>query len=444
MLEERSERSVIAICGVALTGFLHGACDSSSADRGDAIAVGAVLPFSGPLATTGGNLERALILAVEDVNAAGGIGGRPFVLEVGDSNSGSERGLQRLLSLLYEKDVHYLIGPEENNLATEIVRDIKGLDRLNLLPSYTAPSISDSGQAGAWVIMAPSAQIMGCALATKAFNDGVRTTSVVATRDTYHLEFASIFSSVFADLGGVSLPTVTVAEGLSSYSAAVAYTQKYHADASALLAYPKTAASIVLESEFDEQSRWYLSPLLRDDAFLWNVPGDQLENSRGATPSLSDNGECNGAGGDDDANDERSNLGCEQVNAERFRQHFAARWHGERPLQSAHYYYDSVILLALGLQSRLADGDEMPSPRDLQRAMVAAANPDGERVSWEDAKGAIALAGSPSILNYVGAAGAYEFDRNGRNIRAIVSTWSIQEDHFVDQESVRCQALNPD
>src|SRR4029079_16996799 len=108
------------------------------------------------------------LLAVEDLNKAGGLAGKSFAIASRDSNSGSERGLNQLLQLLYTDPVAYLVGPEENDLAQKIVPDIKGLDVFNMLPGYAAPSVARSSPSGAWMRLAPSPLVTGCALAKRA------------------------------------------------------------------------------------------------------------------------------------------------------------------------------------------------------------------------------------------------------------------------------------
>src|SRR3954462_4925815 len=102
--------SAIAACAL-----LSGACGPADTEDQDGIPVGVLLPFTGTEAALGRNLEQALLLAVKDVNDAGGVGGQKLRLVTRDSNSGSKRGLDQLLQLLYADKVHYLIGPEETD-----------------------------------------------------------------------------------------------------------------------------------------------------------------------------------------------------------------------------------------------------------------------------------------------------------------------------------------
>lgn len=402
----------------------------------DAIRIGAVLPFSGPLASTGIHLERALMLAVEDVNRAGGISGRPLHLEVKDSNSGSDRGLADARQLLEE--VSYFVGPEEDHMALDLVGDVKRLDRLNLQPAFTSPTITESGSKGAWLRLVPSALAMGCALATKAIDDGIASTRTIAARDDYHLELATVFSSTFSNLDGRAYPTVTVASDESSYKKAIAQVSKFDADATLMLAYPATAATIIKEMSRTEDIRWYLSPLLRDDALLANVPEGILENSVGVSPSLASDSECEalGVGG---MGGTSTSFDCDAHAADRFAAYYSERWDVEDTLAAAHFYYDAIILLALALEQAAADGLTAPRPQEVLPYLTGLS--DGEdRVAWDSLGEALELAREGDSIHYVGAAGEYTFNRRGHNLRAIVDTWVVDGEHrFRERESVVCR-----
>lgn len=434
-------RIPMTVSRLALVSVLIAGCVASSGPPEDAIVIGAALPFSGPLASTGQNLERAITLAVEDANAAGGVHGRPLYIEMRDSNSGSARGLDEILGLLYEDDVRYLIGPEENQLASELVRDIKGLDRLQLLPSFAAPGLKDPGTQGAWLLLAPPASLVGCVLATMAYLNGARTANAVAARDAYHTEVAIFFTSTFSALGGLALPTVTVAEGLPSYRRAVLQTQEYATDVSVLLAYPETAASLVSESAEGADIQWMLSPLLHDEAFLWNVPGRLLEGAEGVSPSLNLAEECELSG-----TPMTSRVPCRIGGARAFSDHFAVRWGGDRPLPAAHFYYDAVILLALALEYASAQGIEDPTPQELRGFIIelSAANSD-DIVEWSSLEPALARMSRVDlgVPEYHGAAGEYDFDRYGRNVRRFTSVYSVWNGAFLQGQGVACPVNIP-
>jgi len=403
----------------------------------DAILIGAVLPFSGPFASTGIHLERALMLAVEDVNRAGGVSGRQLHLEVKDSNSGSDRGLAEARALLERVD--YFVGPEEDHLALDLVGDVKRLDRLNLQAAFTSPTVTESGSKGAWLRLTPSAVTMGCAMATKAIDDGITSARTIAARDDYHLELASIFSATFGNLDGRAYPVVTVKSGESSYKKAIAQVSKYDADATLMLAYPGTAATIIKEMSRTQDVRWYLSPLLRDDALLANVPEGVLTDSVGLSPTFASNSECEETAGGGGLGGESGHFDCEPSAADRFDRHYAERWDVDDTLPAAHFYYDAVVLLALALEEANAAGNSDPRPQELLPYLTELS--DGiEQVAWDSLDEGLELAKDGVDIHYLGAAGEYSFNRRGHNLRALVDTWVVDGKHrFVDRDSVVCR-----
>lgn len=397
--------------------------------------MGAILPFTGKEAAIGRNLEQALLLAVRDVNEAGGINGQPLRLVTRDSNSGSERGLDQLLQLLYTDQVAYLIGPEETDLAKEVVPDIKGLNVLQLLPGYAAPSIEHPGSRGGWIRLAPSTDAFACAMGKQAIRDGATTVNALVTADDYSPALASDFTSRFGSLGGKSLPSVTALVGAPSYARQVDQVLHYGADLTLLMAPPESAATITTEWTIGgRRGAWYLSPLLRADAFLENIPFGTLNGAHGLSPSSSLAREC--------AVSETEQLNCSHSNARAFSDHFAEQWQGDRPFAAAAYYYDALVLLALGLSKGVSAEGALPGTRALHANIRALGRADATPVRWNELQGLLAEVRSSSGLHYVGAAAEYEFDVYGAAKHSVFDTWAIENDGFVDTGTVKaiCQS----
>lgn len=167
----------------------------------DSMSIGAILPFAGREAALGYNIEQALILAIEDVNRAGGIDGTPLRLVIRDSNSGSDRRMNELLTLLFEDHIKYLVGPEEDQLVTDIVRDVKALDVLNVLAGFAAPGVKRSTPTGAWLRLAPSAYATACAFSGHAaLIDEVNSANALTTGEDFDALLSSVFTSQSANL----------------------------------------------------------------------------------------------------------------------------------------------------------------------------------------------------------------------------------------------------
>ncbi|WP_242515613.1 ABC transporter substrate-binding protein [Sorangium cellulosum] len=424
---------------MGLASLLSASCSPTAPDRPEnAVVVGALLPFSGSESAIGRNLEQAMLLAVEDLNAAGGLDGRPFDLLSRDSHSSSERGLGQLLELLYTDRVDYLIGPEENDLAREIVPDVKGRNVFHMMPGYAAPSVARSEVSGGWMRLAASPLAVGCALAKHALREDVDAVNSIAARDDYNTSVSSEFTSHFALIGGRVLPSVTIRSGEQTYLSKIESALAPQVGSTLLAAYPATASTLITEWTISgHRGTWLLGPALRTEVFLANIPAGSLDGYIGVSPTLSLRSECRVV------DEEEDTVDCATGNAAAFIRHFADHWNGETPFPAAHFYYDGVVLIAMGITYAQATGVTIPpSGRELQNILRELNGPDHEVASWRDLETAMAKLRAGIPVRYAGAAAEYEFDEFGANKHRYMNRWTIDGDTFVDLTpiSVTCES----
>ncbi|XXY45923.1 ABC transporter substrate-binding protein [Sorangium sp. So ce269] len=394
----------------------------------NAIVLGALLPFSGNESAIGRNLEQAMLLAVQDLNAAGGLNGRPFHLRSRDSHSSLERGVEELLELLDTEQIRYLIGPEENALAREIALEVKAFDLFHMLPGYAAPTVARSEAMGGWMRLAPSSFDVGCTLARLAFDEGIDTVNTLAARDDYNTTVSSEFTTHFAALGGRSLPSVTFMSGQQTYASKIESAFGANAGRTLLASYPTTGSTIVTEwAVSGRPGTWFLGPALRTEVLLANIPTGSLDGYVGVSASLSLRSECR------TMVDGQRVVDCTTGNAAAFAGHFSSSWDGEAPLPAAHFYYDGVVLIAMGLAYAQAKSGEVPtSGHELHEIIRELNDPAHEAASWRDLPAAMTKLRAGIPLRYVGAAAEYEFDDYGANRHHFMQLWTVDGDALVD------------
>jgi ABC-type branched-subunit amino acid transport system substrate-binding protein len=423
------------LLGMILTLAVAGCAQQKASADSEASPIGVALPFTGDSASIGQNLERALQLAIEDVNRASSKDARKLRLEIRDSNSGSQRGLDALLDLLYQEQVEYLIGPEENQLATEIVPDIKGLGVLNVFPGYASPPVQRVGfHDGAWLRLPPTTVAFGCGIAQLARSLKTSTANIVVTQDDFNQAVSSDFASEFVFDGGRLLPSFTVKDGESSYVKTAMKAASAGADRTLLFAEPKTASRMVTESAVaGRQQGWLLGPMLNTPGFLGNVPSGVLKGSWGVSPTLSLSSEC------EQVEDEYGGpVKCSHENADAFADHFASRWDGERPFPAAHFYYDAVVLLAMGLEYARGKGFSSPTASELQSFIVKLSQAS-ERGAWNDLEASFSKLSQGVAVTYVGAAAIYEFDQYGAATHVLFDSWTIDHFNYESGDTLRSQ-----
>jgi neutral amino acid transport system substrate-binding protein len=403
----------------------------------NAIRFGTVLPFTGKNSTVGQNIEQAMMLAVEDVNRAGGVNGREIRLLVGDSNSGSERGLNSLVRLLYEDEVSYVIGPEENELANEIVPDIKALDIINVLAGYSAPDVERVTRSGAWLRLTPAPLPLGCSYSELAKRQGVGSANAIVAQDDFYQDVASEFVSEFADVGGKVRPSLMVDPNSKSAAELSSRALTAGAERTVLLVDPIMASSIVTEWALGEQEgSLLLGPTLRTPGFLHNVPPRALDKVHGLSPTLSLTSEC-----EEKLRGYQGPVECGNENATAFSRHFVERWDGEAPFPAANFYYDAVVLLAMGLNYAEGMGQPNPTPSELHELILEMSGQPDRIESWEHLDDAFATLKQGTAVAYRGAAAEYAFDEYGAAQHLVFDMWQVDGFDYVDEGKLqtRCQ-----
>ncbi|WFU29829.1 substrate-binding protein [Bradyrhizobium brasilense] len=94
----------LLVCGAVLQ-------PSRAAESGEPIRVGAVLPFSGGVELYGQQAKLGLDLAARDINAAGGILGRPVEIIFADDKTRPEAAADAMRSLVDKDGVLAVVGP---------------------------------------------------------------------------------------------------------------------------------------------------------------------------------------------------------------------------------------------------------------------------------------------------------------------------------------------
>lgn len=106
----RQYRVYLIILLVLAVGVL-GSAPAPAALEGKTVKLGAVLPLTGRGAPTGQGNKLGMDIAVEEINAAGGIGGKPIEIVLYDSAGKNEEGAAATRRLITGDNVLAIIGP---------------------------------------------------------------------------------------------------------------------------------------------------------------------------------------------------------------------------------------------------------------------------------------------------------------------------------------------
>lgn len=173
---------------------------TSSPATGEPIVIGSLLPLSGEGATYGLPAQRVLQIAANDINNAGGIGGRPIKLEFDDGACDSDPANKATNNLVSVKKVKVIIGgfcSSETLAAAPIVEQNKVV---LLSPASSSPKITTAGD---FVFRNyPSDNAQGEALADYAAKKGWKKVGLLVEEQPYTEGIADTFTAAFKKAGG--------------------------------------------------------------------------------------------------------------------------------------------------------------------------------------------------------------------------------------------------
>lgn len=154
-------------------------------NRDGELRLGALLPLEGERATMGVSMVSGVEMAVRDINAAGGVGGRPVVVVGADEGDGGEAATVALDSLLVGERVDAVIGPATSRAALAVRDQLRRAEAPSCSPAATAAALTEDVD-GAWFARTIGSDVLeGIAVGQVIADAGRRSVAVLAPDDDY-------------------------------------------------------------------------------------------------------------------------------------------------------------------------------------------------------------------------------------------------------------------
>ncbi|HSB54254.1 MAG TPA: ABC transporter substrate-binding protein [Gemmatimonadales bacterium] len=185
--------SILSGAGCALLLFAAGCADTSEPVR---LGVALSLQEEGIKPS-----RYAAELAASEINAAGGVGGRPVELVFRDDFGNSDSAVA-VANALYDSDVSAVVGPAYSSMTLASAPVYNGGRRplVQLSPSASSPLVSTAGDFTFRIC--PSDLAYGAALAGFAVDHGFLRAAVIYVNDAYGRGVRQTFAAEYSRLGG--------------------------------------------------------------------------------------------------------------------------------------------------------------------------------------------------------------------------------------------------
>ncbi|AEQ50164.1 extracellular ligand-binding receptor [Pelagibacterium halotolerans B2] len=210
------------------------------------ISIGAVVPLSGASATTGEDQRRGITLAVEEINAQGGVLGQPFSVIIEDSGGRPQSAIDAATKLVTVDEVPIVIGEYSsgNTLPMGDYLVQQGVPHIN--PASTSGQVRDIGETSYSVVGLDN--VSTAFAAQDVLDQGWERVAVIAVNNAFGQGVAEEFGKHFTELGGEVTTSILYNQGQSTYRRELQQLAAGEPDAIVYTAYGTEAALINQEA----------------------------------------------------------------------------------------------------------------------------------------------------------------------------------------------------
>ena len=141
-MKKMAKCSVLSAMALAVCGFAFSGCSKKS---NDTVKIGGIFPLSGSVAVYGVECKNGIDLAIEEINAAGGISGKQIVLVSEDDEGNPDKTVNAFKKLTTKDGVKIIIGSLTSGCTQAITTLSQASKVVQIAPAATAPAITDAG-----------------------------------------------------------------------------------------------------------------------------------------------------------------------------------------------------------------------------------------------------------------------------------------------------------
>ena len=282
-------KKILSLCFVVFCSMAGTAVFAAGGRASDTIMLGYLGPLSGPVARYGTESRNGALLAVEEINAAGGISGRNITFSYEDDEGNAEKTVNAFNLLVTRKKAQLIIGSSTSGPTIAISDRAQAQKILLLTPSGTAEAITTAGD---YIFRAcfidPFQGIVGARFAYDTL--GVRKAAVFFDNgNDYSAGLAESFRKEFKSKGGTIVSDESYQTGEVDFNAQLTKIRATAPDIIFLPDYYQTVALITKQI----RQLGMTTPLLGGDGWdgLIHEAGDEALNGYFSTGFAADSTE---------------------------------------------------------------------------------------------------------------------------------------------------------
>jgi branched-chain amino acid transport system substrate-binding protein len=372
----------------------------------DDVKIGLLFDVTGPVANFVPPMLDAAKLAVDQVNAQGGIlGGKKLVTVVADTQGSPQVAVDAANKLVNAEKVAAVIGALLSGTTLASAQSvIVPAGVVQISPTATTPVLSNLKD-NDWVFrVVPSDSYQGPVLAKMLMDKGITSVALTYANNDYAVGIAETFRAAYKKLGGTITADIRHEEKKSSYRTELAQLAKGKPQALVLIAFAGESGVTIVKEALEGAffTTFIGTDGLRDKLLIDQIGADNLKTAMFTSPSAP--------------------PGTPSLEA--FDKAYTAAYQTTKDKLFIQQVYDATFIAALAIQK--AGSTDRKAIRDALRDV---GSPGGEVVGPGDWKKAVDLIAAGKKITYAGAACPCQFDKNG-DVAGAIGEFVIEEGSY--------------
>lgn len=396
------KKALLAMAVAASATALAGAAQAE-------VKVGFLGGFTGGIESLTPPIHDGARLAVEQVNAQGGIlGGETLVMPTGDTTcsdaSAASNAADRMVN---SEQVTAIVGALCTG-ATVAAANNAGIPGgvVMVSPASTAPAVSDLDDNDLVFRTVPSDAFQGEMLAKLVLQKGIDEVAVTYVNNDYGRGLADAFTTTFEAEGGMVAANLAHEDNRADYRSELGSLSASGTQALVVLAYADTSGQTIMRQAYESGmfTQYIGADGMVGDSLVEAIGADVLEGMIATRPGSPD-----------------------IPGAELFAE-MATEAGIDPSAVFAAQAYDAAFLLALAIEQNGSAERE-----GLSAALRSVSSAPGEVILPGEWEKAMELIAAGEEINYEGASGSHEFDDNG-DVPGVVVEMTVEDGRFVTKD----------
>jgi branched-chain amino acid transport system substrate-binding protein len=209
------------------------------------LTIGQLAPQTGQLNNLLPSFTAPVTLAIEEMNAAGGVLGQPVGYALADDGSNPDVAIASIEQLLEGGSVDAIMGPATSGTTIGIIDQVRAAKVLDCSGSNTSAELSKLNSGGYYFRTAPPDTLQGPALAKLLLRDKRKRVAIIARRDTYGVGLAKEVKAAVTKGGAKVVADVNFDPDAQSFDADVQKLSRAKPDATVVIAFETDGADVV-------------------------------------------------------------------------------------------------------------------------------------------------------------------------------------------------------